>query len=152
MTSRNVSWVLEAHARFGDLDFIFTTEGELAQAPAAVQPLHSTSLYAIAEGLQLHAPKAHAPGSDQLLGFDYERLERQLGAFLGPRPSWEDLHCLTFSSANVTTQLTGGEPLSPEYLIQSAPTTLPFGLRNTAEIVGHLVAQRTPHPPRTTSS
>ena len=36
------------------------------------------------------------------------------------------------------TQLTRGEPLSLEYLI-------PFGLRNTAETIGHLVAQRT-HP------
>ena len=36
------------------------------------------------EELQLHAPEAHAPRSDQLLGFDYGRLEHQLGAFLGP--------------------------------------------------------------------
>ena len=40
--------------------------------------------------------------------------------------------------------LARGEPLSPEYLIQSTPTALPFGLRNAAETVGHLVAQRTP--------
>ena len=40
-------------------------------------------------------------------------------------------------------QLAGGEPLSPEYLIQSAPTMLPLGLRNAVETVGHLVAQRT---------
>ena len=75
-------------------------------APAAVQPLHSTSLNAIAEALeelQLHAPEACTPGNDQLLGFDYKRLERQLDAFLGPRPSWEDLHHLTFSFANVMT-------------------------------------------------
>ena len=45
------------------------------------------------------------------------------------------------------TQLIGGEPLSPKYLIRSAPTTLPFGLRNAAEIIGHLVAQRTPPSP-----
>ena len=38
--------------RFGDLDFIITTEGELAMAPAAVQPLHSTGLDAIAEALE----------------------------------------------------------------------------------------------------
>ena len=37
--------------------------------------------------------------------------------------------------------LAGGELLSLEYLIQSAPTALPFGLHNAAEIVGHLVAQ-----------
>ena len=45
------------------------------------------------------------------------------------------------------TQLAGGETLSPEYLIWSAPTTLPFGLRNGTETVGHLVAQRTPSSP-----
>ena len=76
--------------RFGGLDFILTTEGELAQAPATVQPLHSVGLDAIAEALeelQLHASEAHAPGSDQLLGFDYGRLECQLDAFLGSRPS-----------------------------------------------------------------
>ena len=28
------------------------------------------------EELQLHAPEAHIPGSNQLLGFDYGRLER----------------------------------------------------------------------------
>ena len=45
------------------------------------------------------------------------------------------------------TQLAGGEPFSLEYLIRSAPTALPSGLRNTAETVGHLVAQRTPPSP-----
>ena len=65
--------------RFRNLDFIVMMEGELAQVPAAVQPLHSAGLDAIAkalEELQLHAPEARAPGSDQLVGFDYERLER----------------------------------------------------------------------------
>ena len=64
--------------RFGDLDFIVMTEVELAMAPAAVQPLHSAGLDVIAETLeelQLHALEARAPGSDQLLGFDYGRLE-----------------------------------------------------------------------------
>ena len=78
MASHGVSWVLGVHVRFENLDFIVTTEGELAQIPAAVQPLHSVGLDVIAEALkelQLHAPKAHAPGSDQLLGFDYGRLE-----------------------------------------------------------------------------
>ena len=89
MASHGVSWVPGAHVRFENLDFIITTEGELAQVPASVQPLHSAGLDAIAEALEelrLHAPDAYAPGSDQLLGFDYGRLERQLGAFLGPRP------------------------------------------------------------------
>ena len=83
--------------RFRNLDFIVTTEGGLAQAPATIQPLHSAGLDTIAEvleELQLHAPEARAPGSDQLLGFDYRRLEHQLGAFLGR---------LTFLFANVMT-------------------------------------------------
>ena len=86
MASHGVSWVSGVHVRFGNLDFIVTMEGELAQAPAAIQPLHSTSLDAIAEALeelQLHTSEARALRSDQLLGFDYGRLERQLGAFLG---------------------------------------------------------------------
>ena len=65
--------------RFGNLDFIVTMEGELVQVPAAVQPLHSAGLDMIAETLeelQHDAPEAHAPRSDQLLGFDYQRLER----------------------------------------------------------------------------
>ena len=45
------------------------------------------------------------------------------------------------------TQLAGGEPLSLEYLIQSAPTALPSGLCNTAETIGHPVAQRMPPSP-----
>ena len=45
------------------------------------------------------------------------------------------------------TLLVGGEPLSPKYLIRSASTALPFGLRNTTETVGHLVEQRTPPSP-----
>ena len=39
----------------------------------------------------------------KLLSFDYGRLERQLGAFLGPRLSREDLCHLTFSFTNVMT-------------------------------------------------
>ena len=73
--------------RFGNLDFIVMMEGELAQAPTAVQPLHSAGLDAVTEvleELQLHAPEAHAPRSNQLLDFNYRRLECQLGAFLGP--------------------------------------------------------------------
>ena len=87
MASHGVSWVPGAHVRFGNLDFIVTIGGELVQAPIAVQPLHSAALDAIVEALEelrLHAPEAHAPGNDQLLSFDYGRLEHQLGAFLGP--------------------------------------------------------------------
>ena len=106
MASHNVSWVPGTHVRFGNLEFIITTEGVLAQVPIAVQPLHSAGLDAIAEvleELQLNTSEACALRSDQLLNFDYRRLERQLGAFLGPRPSWEDLGRVTFSFANVMT-------------------------------------------------
>ena len=78
MASHGVSWVLGMHVRFGDLDFIVTTEGELTMALTAVRPLHSTGLDTIAEALeelQLHALKARAPRSNELLDFDYERLE-----------------------------------------------------------------------------
>ena len=104
MANHNLSWVPGAHVCFGDLDFIVTAEGELAMAPAAARPLHSAGLDAIVkalEELQLYAPEARALGSDQLLDFNYGRLEHQLGAFLGPRPSREDLRHLTFSFANV---------------------------------------------------
>ena len=66
MASHNISWVLGAHMRFRDLDFIITAKGELARAPIIVQPFHSTSLDTITEALQelwLHAPEAHTPGS-----------------------------------------------------------------------------------------
>ena len=104
MASHNISWVLGAHVCFRDLDFIIMAEGELAQEPIIVQPLHSASLDAITkalEELRLHAPEAHAPQSGQLLDFNYGMLERQLSAFLGPRPSREDMCHLTFSFANV---------------------------------------------------
>ena len=52
MASHSVSWVLGMHVHFGNLDFIITTEGELAQVPAAVQPLHSAGLDTITEALE----------------------------------------------------------------------------------------------------
>jgi len=52
MASHNISWVPGTHVRFGDLDFIVMTEGELAQAPVAIQPLHSTGLGAITVTLE----------------------------------------------------------------------------------------------------
>ena len=142
MSSHGISWVPGARAHFGSLDFIVTAEGELAWAPAPVQLFRSTGLDATVKALekmQLRRPEARVPGSDQLLGFDYGRLERQLDAFLGPRPSREDVRCLTFFFANVMMQLAGGEPLSPEYLTQDAPTAFSFGPRNATRIVGHLV-------------
>ena len=87
MASHNINWVLGTHVCFGNLDFIVTMEGELLWAPVVVQPHHSTGLDTIAkvlEELQLHTTEALASGSDQLLGFNYGRIERQLGAFLGP--------------------------------------------------------------------
>ena len=49
--------------RFGNLNFIVMTEGELVWVPIVVQPLYSAGLDAIAEAveeLQLHAPEARA--------------------------------------------------------------------------------------------
>jgi len=37
MANHAIGWVLGAHVRFGDLDFIVTLGGELALAHAAVQ-------------------------------------------------------------------------------------------------------------------
>ena len=90
MASHDVSWVPGMHVHFRNLDFIITMEGELAQAPTAIQSLDSVGLNAIIEALeelQLHAPEARVPKSDWLLGFNYGRLECQLDAFLGPRLS-----------------------------------------------------------------
>ena len=79
MANHGISWVPGAHMHFGSLNFVITMEGELAQAPTITWLLHSTSLDAIDkafEELRLHAPEACAPESDQLLNFDYGRLER----------------------------------------------------------------------------
>ena len=59
MASHGISWVLGAHMRVEDLDFIITMGGELALAHAAIQPLPS-------------------------IGLDFRRLECQLGISLGP--------------------------------------------------------------------
>ena len=128
MASHGVSWVLGAHVRFGSLDFIVATEGELVRAPAPIQLIRSTGLNATVEALeklQLRTPEARVLGSNQLNDFDYGRLEHQLNVFLGPQLSREDVRCLAFSLANVITQLARGEPLSPEYLTRDAPTAFP---------------------------
>ena len=52
MASHHVSWVPGAHVCFRNLDFIIMTEGELAQVPAAIQPLHSAGLDTITEALE----------------------------------------------------------------------------------------------------
>ena len=51
MASHAISWVLGAHVRFGDLDFIVMVGGELALAHATIQSL-------------------------PFIGFNYGRLER----------------------------------------------------------------------------
>jgi hypothetical protein len=117
---------------FESLDFIVTTEGELARAPTPQTP-PVTGLDAIAgalEELRLSAPKAHTPEHDQPLDFDFGRLEHQLAVYLGPHPSWEDRSALTFSFVNVVTELASREPLSPDVFTQSASTAFPYDLRN----------------------
>ena len=52
MASHGVSWVPSMHVCFRNLDFIVTMEGELAQVPTAVHPLHSAELDPIAEALK----------------------------------------------------------------------------------------------------
>ena len=105
--------------RFTDLDFIVNTEGKLEWIYAPIWTTNTISTDPIDEALQnmqLHAPKAHTPASDQHLSLDCESMEHQLGAFLGPRPALEDLQRVLHSFANVVVQLSGGEPLSPEIL------------------------------------
>ena len=51
MASHGVSWVPGMHVCFGNLDFIITMEGGLAQAHAADQPLHFVGLN-MTEGLE----------------------------------------------------------------------------------------------------
>jgi hypothetical protein len=68
------------------------------------------------EELQLSALEARAPRRDQILDFDFRRLEHLLTVYLGPHRSWEDLWALTFSFVNIMTQLAGGEPLSLDTL------------------------------------
>jgi hypothetical protein len=97
--------------RFGSLDFVVTTEGELVQALTRVQSPSPTGLCTITEALeelQLDALEAHTPGRDQPLSSDFRRLEHQLAVYLGPHPSWKDLRALTFSFVNTVAQLTGG--------------------------------------------
>jgi hypothetical protein len=62
MASHNIGWVPGAHVRFGGLDFIVTSEGDLVRAPAPVLPSLTTNLGTVIEAfeeLQLRAPRAH---------------------------------------------------------------------------------------------
>ena len=52
MASHDVSWVPGTHMHFESLDVIIMMEGELALAPATVQPLHSPGLDVIVEALE----------------------------------------------------------------------------------------------------
>jgi hypothetical protein len=75
---------------FGSLDLIITTEGDSVWAIVPTQLPSPTSLDAIVEALgelQLSALGAYALEHDQLLDFDFRRLEHQLAVYLGPHPS-----------------------------------------------------------------
>ena len=63
-------------------------------------------------------------------GFDSVQLERQLHTFLGQHLAQEDMCATVFMFANVTTQLAGGEPLSPEAVLNTVTETYPFGVPN----------------------
>jgi hypothetical protein len=66
MATHDIDWILGTHVRFGSLDFIVTTEGELARAPAPQAP-PATGLDAIVgalEELWLGALEARAPEHD----------------------------------------------------------------------------------------
>ena len=52
MASHGVRLVPSTHVRFGNLDFIITTEEGLVLAPATVQPLYFNSLDAITKMLE----------------------------------------------------------------------------------------------------
>jgi hypothetical protein len=78
MASHGISWVPEAHVRFGSLDFIITIEGELVRA-FAPQPPPATGLDAIVKALQdlrLSTLGVRTPERHQILDFDFGRLER----------------------------------------------------------------------------
>jgi hypothetical protein len=73
MAKHDIDWTPSAHVCFRSLDFIVTTEGELARALTPQTP-PATGLDTIAgalEELRLSAPKARVPECDQLLDFDF---------------------------------------------------------------------------------
>jgi hypothetical protein len=63
-------------------------------------------------------------------GFDSAQLERQLHTFLGPCSAQEDLCAAVLAFANVTAQLAGGEPLSPDVVFNTTTETYLFGVPN----------------------
>jgi hypothetical protein len=100
MADHHIRFTLGSHIRFGSLDFLCMgvdhgldptgVEGDCV-LPSPAESLSSpTNVDSISEsmvGFCLHANKAQASGSIQPHGFDYLRLEHQLDAILGPRPS-----------------------------------------------------------------
>jgi hypothetical protein len=74
MASHGIRWILGVHVHFGTLDFVVTMEGELVWALAPTQPRLTTSLDAMNEALE--ELQLHTPECNQLLDFDFERLER----------------------------------------------------------------------------
>jgi hypothetical protein len=96
------------------------------------------SIFVLMVGLCLHANKARAFGGVQPHGFDPPRLERQLDAIPGPRPSHEDLHCLCSISANALSQLSGEPLLPPKISVAPAQMVWPYGLHNAVKTYSHL--------------
>jgi hypothetical protein len=83
-------WAPGALVRFGNLDFIVTTEGGLGQVQVPVWPARTTSLDPVIdafEGMRLRTSEDSAFGDSWLLDFDFEMLGHQLHDFLGPRPT-----------------------------------------------------------------
>jgi len=115
MANHDISWVAGAHMRFGSLDFIITGRGDLAWSHAAIQSLPSNGHY-------------------------HERLGRQLDVSHGPWESREKQHRL--ANGDSMARPSGERHLSPERHVRSAPTALPFGLRNAAATASHLLALR----------
>jgi len=125
--------------RFGRLDFIIALDGSLVQVKAPVRPA-SDYVTGIVQGPYLECQRLDAPVVLSPSIFDNAHLECQLQAFLGPQPTEDDLHCVTYSLANMATQLSGGSPLPPDVLFDHATTTFPFGMGNVAQHLQHHVA------------
>jgi hypothetical protein len=125
---------------FGSLDFIITMEGGLEQIHGLVRPARTANLDPLVEafeGMWLRTPEDRASKVSGPLDFNYESLGRQLRIFLVSRPTQEDLRLVLFLLANVTAQLSGGEPLSLEIPTRGFPMRFLFGLRNAdGEFVG----------------
>jgi len=117
MANHDISWVPGAHMHFGSLDFIITGRGDLAWSHAAIQSLPSNGHY-------------------------HERLGRQLDVSHGPWESREKQHRLAIANGDSMARPSGERHLSPERHVRSAPTALPFGLRNAAATASHLLALR----------